>query len=110
MATRMETPDMFDYLMGGTIQQESNNEIKPESNKAIKQEIAKEKSTFNLSVPTLDQLEEAWVKLRKQFKDKGRITKSLIVERAIALAIKDLQDNGEYSTLSKDLEFYNNSK
>jgi hypothetical protein len=94
---RKQTPDLMSELMG------SVKTIEKESNKTIKQENNKEKTTFNLSVSTLEKLEESWIKLRKQIKDKGRITKTLIVERAIELAIKELEEAGEASALFRDL-------
>lgn len=94
---RKETPDVLSTLMGGS------KTIEPQNNKAIKQENNKEKTTFNLSVSTLEKLEDTWIKLRKQIKDKTRITKTLIVERAIELAIKELEENGESSALFEDL-------
>ena len=96
---RKETPDVLSELMG------SSKTLEHERNKAIKHEnnSEKEKATFNLSVSTLEKLEDTWVKLRKQLKDKGRITKTLIVERAIELAIKELEEKEEGSSLFKDL-------
>jgi hypothetical protein len=94
---RKQTPDIFSDLMG------SLKNTEHENNKAIKQESNKEKTTFNLSVSTLDKLEDTWIKLRKQIKDKGRITKTLIVERALELAIKELEEAGEGSSLFQDL-------
>lgn len=94
---RKETPDLMSELMG------SIKTIEPKSNKAIKQENNKEKTTFNLSVSTLEKLEDTWIKLRKKIKDKSRITKTLIVERAIELAIKELEEHGESSSLFEDL-------
>lgn len=94
---RKETPDVLSTLMG------SSKTIEPQNHKAIKQENNKEKTTFNLSVSTLEKLEDTWIKLRKQIRDKSRITKTLIVERAIELAIKELEENGESSALFEDL-------
>ena len=94
---RKKTPDIFSELMG------SFKTVEQESNKAIKQENNKEKTTFNLSVSTLEKLEDTWIKLRKQIKDKSRITKTLIVERALELAIKDLEEKEKSSALFQDL-------
>lgn len=115
--SRKETPDLLSQLMGGNIgiEQENNKAINhasninssPDSNKTIKQESGKEKTTFNLSLSTLEKLEDSWIKLRRQIKDKGRITKTLIVERAIELAIQEFEEKGESSLLYQDLSELN---
>lgn len=56
------------------------------------------KSTFNLASKSLDDLDQVWMKLRTQLKDKKRITKSLIVEKAIEAAIEDLEKMGSRSS------------
>jgi hypothetical protein len=125
--SREPTPDIFstsepgimEDLMGGkkesnkTIKQDENKTFSQSSIKEVKQETSKkedekpieskEKSTFNLSVSTLEKLEDTWISLRRKLKDKGRITKTLIVERAIELAIRDLEKNGESSSLFQNL-------
>jgi hypothetical protein len=118
-----EQTDIMGDLMGTTnkatkddnhiaIKQESgettlqnSKEIKRESNKAPASEpiLSKEKTTFNLSVSTLNKLEDTWMSLRRKLKDKGRITKTLIVERAIELAIAELETKGNASALFQDL-------
>jgi hypothetical protein len=64
-------------------------------NKTVKP--VKGKTTFNISVPILEILENTRIILRRQQRDKVRITKTLIVERAIELAMQDLERNGEES-------------
>ena len=60
------------------------------------------KATFYLSREVLFSLEEARLKLRELARPEGRakITKSLIVEVAIQLAIEDLEASGEKSPLA----------
>jgi hypothetical protein len=60
------------------------------------------KATFYLSREVLFSLEEARLKLRELARPEGRakITKSLIVEVAIHLAIEDLEASGEKSPLA----------
>lgn len=72
--------------------------VKPESNKTI-MDIGKEKTTFNLSKKTLDALEDAWIKLRRKLKGEQRITKTLIVERAIEIALDEFDAKSELSDL-----------
>ena len=63
------------------------------------------KATFYLSQEALDGLDEAWLKLRKMAKaeERGSISKSAIVELAILLAIKDLQDKESRGYLASHL-------
>jgi hypothetical protein len=60
------------------------------------------KATFYLSREVLFSLEEARLKLRELARPEGRakITKSLIVEVAIHLAIEELEASGEKSPLA----------
>lgn len=89
--------------------QESNIATTHVDNKAMKQEgnntmsLVKEKTTFNISVSTLEKLDNLWMNLRKRLKDKGRVTKTLIVERAIELAIQEFEKEGEVSALYQDI-------
>jgi hypothetical protein len=65
------------------------------------------KATFYLTREVLLSLEEARLKLRELARPEGRakITKSLIVEVAIQLAIEDLETSGEQSPLAGMLEW-----
>jgi len=130
---RKHTPDILNDLMGGvaiepvnnkTINQVSNTTIlqgvdkfnsfdnykaiKPESVKAVKTaklETVKEKTTFNLSQDILIELEDAWIKLRRKIgKSEQRITKTLIVETAIKIALADLESRSEYSEIFVELK------
>lgn len=131
--SRKQTLDILGGLMSGDtatleqvnhkeIKQENNTEVKPVSNKAIKQtdnravspynnkkEVAetteepKEKATFNLSVRILENLEDSWIQLKRQFKGEQRITKTQIVEKALEIALKDLKTKGERSEFFKQL-------
>ncbi len=67
-------------------------------NKAVRPD-RKEKSTFNLTLDTLNNLEDAWVLLRRKLKGTQRITKTLIVEKAIEIALDDLESKSELSEL-----------
>ena len=78
--------------------QASKQESKQESNKAITDE-PKEKSTFNLSLNIIDALENTWIKLRRKLKGEQRITKTLIVEKALEIALADFEAKSEVSSL-----------
>jgi hypothetical protein len=68
---------------------------KPDSRPSVK-------ATFYLTREALDSLEEARLKLREMARPEGRakITKSLIVEVAVQLAIEELEAAGEKSPLA----------
>lgn len=72
---------------------------KPAVNNKTTMDAAKEKATFNLSLETLEALEESWIKLRRKLKGEQRITKTLIVEKAIEIALADLEAKSELSDL-----------
>jgi Mg2+ and Co2+ transporter CorA len=74
------------------------DDIKQESNNAI-MDAGKEKTTFNLSLKTLDALEDLWIKLRRKLKGKQRVTKTLIVEKAIEIVIADFESKSELGDL-----------
>ncbi|MGB8467513.1 MAG: hypothetical protein WCE21_00765 [Candidatus Babeliales bacterium] len=65
--------------------------------------MIKEKSTFNLTSATIDSLDDAWIQLRRLFKGKQRVTKTLIVEKAIEAILDDLKTQHEQSMLYKKL-------
>lgn len=113
------TPDILGSIMGSTREHESKKPInqasskeapvmesstycKQESCKAIEQE--KEKVTFNLSVTTLEKLEDSWIELRRRFKGSQRITKTLIVEKALEIVLHDLEAHNESSELLRSLK------
>ncbi len=77
---------------------QKNKTINPESNNTVRPD-RKEKSTFNLSLDTLNNLEDAWVLLRRKLKGTQRVTKTLIVEKAIEIALDDLESKSELSEL-----------
>ena len=74
------------------------------TSKPVKKPITRPsiKAAFYLTREVLFSLEEARLKLRELARPEGRakITKSLIVEVAIHLAIEDLEASGEKSPLA----------
>ncbi len=97
MQKRKETPDILSNLMS----KESDGDSKPaKQQNSTPVNIDKTKATFYLSQPTIDALEDAWFQLRKKATAKGDVSKSLIVETALKLAIEDLNEHGTSSQLA----------
>jgi hypothetical protein len=129
MSERKRTPDLLGIVMSGndtkenkTPKQENLKQEELESNIAVKQvthkeiqqesnidtqprnEDLKEKATFNLSKQALSELEDEWINIRRSFGGNKRITRTLIVEVALEMALEDfknLEQNGKlYSKLA----------
>ena len=110
-------PAIKQEISVGALPEEPKAALVRDSNKAIKQvsqrggqagytasnktimDAPKEKATFNLSLDTLEALEEAWIKLRRKLKGEQRVTKTQIVEKAIEIALSDLEAKSELSDL-----------
>ena len=131
MADRKKTPDILGSLLGDTSKPEYHNtgipeyhndsepELQPTSKpvrkrtskpvsqkKALAEEPAeKVKATFYLDSKAVESLEDGWMELRKlaDKKDRGQISKSLIVELALQMALEDLRKKGSDSLLAKKL-------
>ena len=131
MADRKKTPDILGSLLGDTSKPEYHNtgipeyhndsepELQPTSKpvrkrtskpvsqkKALAEEPAeKVKATFYLDSKAVESLEDGWMELRKlaDKKGRGRISKSLIVELALQMALEDLRKKGYDSLLAKKL-------
>jgi hypothetical protein len=131
MADRKKTPDILGSLLGDTSKPEYHNtgipeyhndsepELQPTSKpvrkrtskpvsqkKALAEEPAeKVKATFYLDSKAVESLEDGWMELRKlaDKKGRGRISKSLIVELALQMALEDLQKKGSDSLLADKL-------
>jgi hypothetical protein len=98
MSARKTTPDVMSALMDKPpLKQEENKAIEQASNKHSSEEI-KEKATFNLPVKLLERLEEKWVVIRKIMGSK-QVSKTLIVEAALEMALEEFDRNGESSQL-----------
>jgi hypothetical protein len=88
---------------------ENNKTIKLSKNKAICEDGGKEifemkeKATFNLSLSSLEALEDAWIQLKRQFKGEQRITKTAIVEMALEICISEFEAKKSESALYKRL-------
>ena len=74
--------------------------------KALAEEPAeKVKATFYLDSKAVESLEDGWMELRKlaDKKSRGQISKSLMVELALQMALEDLRKKGSDSLLAKKL-------
>lgn len=98
MADRKRTPDILEDLLGGAHTPRPEDTSIPVRAQAPAE--AKLKATYYLSSEALDALDHAWIMLRKITKSKAQISKSLIVEKAILLAVEELADKGAKSRLA----------
>jgi len=123
MAERKKTPDILGSLLGDTSKPEYHNTgipeyhndskpvrkptSKPASQKKDRDQepAGKVKATFYLDSKAVESLEDGWMELRKlaDKKGRGRISKSLIVELALQMALEDLRKKGSDSLLAKKL-------
>ena len=121
MADRKKTPDILGSLLGDTIKTEYHNTGIPEYHKDSKPELQstskpvsqkkaepqepaeKIKATYYLDAEVVEALEEGWMELRRlaDKKDRGQISKSLIVELALDMALEELEKRGSESSLCK---------
>jgi hypothetical protein len=64
--------------------------------------VERVKATFYLHPEVLERLEESWHQLRKLAKgaERGKVSKSMIVEMALELALQGLEGQGEASQLA----------
>lgn len=69
---------------------------------AFKKDVSRDKATFSLDEKVIDNMEDAWMKLRRMLRRKN-ITKSIIVEEAIKMILDDLTKNEETSKIYKIL-------
>jgi hypothetical protein len=97
---------IIEKVFGGAIV-DNHKTMQPDSNKTVNtftQLTIKEKTTFNLSQEILIELEDAWIKLRRKLKGEQRITKTLIVEKAIKIILADFEAKSELSDIFQELK------
>ena len=127
MAERKKTPDILGSLLGDTSKPEYHNDSMPElqpTSKTVRKSTGKPvskpagqkkaeaeepaekvKATFYLDSKAVEALEDGWMELRKMAdkKNRSRISKSLMIELALQMALEDLQKKGSDSLLAKKL-------
>lgn len=101
-AVKQDASNTIKPAINQTTLQESIKAIQQEGHKAIT-EVPKEKVTFNLSLQTIELLDDSWLQLRKQFKNQQRVTKTFIVEQALEIILNDLSVKGDSSLLLKKI-------
>ncbi len=131
MRDRKKTPDILGSLLGDTSKPEyhnagipvHHNDSKPvlqPTSKTVSQSTSKParqkkaqaqapdtapaekvKATFYLDAKIVEALEDGWIQLRKLADNRGRISKSLIVELALDMALEELKKKGSESSLCK---------
>jgi len=114
MATRKPTPDILGDLVGepsaghhtGTpVHQSTGVPENSPSRAPVHAPAERVKATFYLDPAVLERLDDAWHRLRKGAKgaDRGKVSKSLIVEVALEVALQDLEDQGAASSLARKM-------
>jgi hypothetical protein len=116
MATRKPTPDILGNLLGEPsarrhadtpAHQSTVVPAGPPTRAPADAPVERVKATFYLDPTVLERLEEAWHRLRKLTKGvaRGKVSKSLIVEVALELALHDLKEQGEASHLASKMVY-----
>jgi hypothetical protein len=106
MAPRKPTPDILSNLLGEpSAGQHTGQPVHQQAHTPAIPAGERLKATFYLDPTVLEQLEEAWHQLRKLTRgtDRGKVSKSLIVEVALALALQELKAQGEASPLARTM-------
>jgi hypothetical protein len=114
MATRKPTPDILGDLLGeppathqaGTpVHQYGSAPDAPNTRPPMDHTVERVKATFYLHPEILERLEDSWHRLRKLAKgvERGKVSKSMIVEVALELALQDLDGQGEASPLASKM-------
>lgn len=114
MATRKPTPDILGDLLGepSTAQHtgrpvNQSTGIPENQNTRVPGDptVERVKATFYLHPEVLERLEDSWHHLRKVAKgaERGKVSKSLIVEVALDLALQDLEGQGKASPLARKM-------
>ena len=104
--SRRDTPNLMGDLLSGKkaskpVEQQDSQPEEPATRPAEE----KLKRTFYLSQAGTNALEELQYHLRRlaSQEDRGQISYSLIVEKAILLALEDLDENGQASRIASRL-------
>ena len=114
MEERKTTPNIMGELLGGNPEPAAKQDKPPKQRASIsvKQHtgipvqqsggnLKPIKATYYFSPETIEAIDEAWMKLRR-LAGAGRasVSKSLIVEKAIQMALKELEHKGDKSQIA----------
>ena len=115
MAERKTTPNIMGVLLGEK-PEPAAKQVKPPKRRAsisVKQytgtpvrqptgNLKPIKATYYFSPGTIEAIDEAWMRLRRLAGTAGRssVSKSLIVEKAIQMALKELERKGDKSQIA----------
>jgi hypothetical protein len=116
MAIRKPTPDILGDLLGEpsatqhtgkTVDQYTSTPEDQNTSVPVDRTVERVKATFYLHPEVLERLEDSWHQLRKLAKgtERGKVSKSLIVEVALELALQDLEGQGEASSLARKMGY-----
>lgn len=104
-ANRKKTPDILGAVLDKkkTSKPVRQKTIKTVNHNTIKSDN-KVKATYYLSQKAVDALEDAQYQLRKMAgESRSKVSKSIIVELAIQMALEDVEAKGNKSRLLKDI-------
>ena len=105
--SRKDTPNLMGDLLSGkkASKPAEQQAIEPASQQSSQPAEEKLKRTFYLSQAGTNALEELQYHLRRlaSLEDRGQISYSLIVERAILLALEELKEHGQESRIASRL-------
>ena len=115
MAERKTTPDIMGALLGKEAEpvskstkprkQRDSMSMRRHTGSPARQpagDLKAVKATYYFSPETIEAIDEAWMKLRRLAGTAGRssVSKSLIVENAIQMALQELENKGDKSQIA----------
>ncbi len=104
---RKPTPNILDKVIDG--EHTTSTPAQHNTSKTVKQHNGKAgsddkiKGTFYLAAAVMEQLDDAWLSLRKQAQQRSQVSKSAIVEAALQIALDDIQKKGSESQVADKL-------
>jgi len=104
---RKQTPNILDKVIDG--EQTTSTPVQHNTSKTVKHHNGKAgsddkiKGTFYLTAAVMEQLDDAWLSLRKQAQQRSQVSKSAIVEAALQIALDDIQKRGSESQVADKL-------
>ncbi len=112
---RKQTPNILDKVIDGEqttstpAQHNTSTPVQHNTSKTVKHHNGKAgsddkiKGTFYLTAAVMEQLDDAWLSLRKQAQQRSQVSKSAIVEAALQIALDDIQKRGSESQVADKL-------